>query len=119
MSSAISPYSPTPSTSQFSAGTYNAVPEAIALLNKARRNPLAEFLSEEVYDALRQNDLLNEKELRDFVIRKMFAALKQDKNISATEAMEQLHNIFQYLQPDTIRKIVYRLYPPSPKRPMI
>lgn len=82
-------------------------------------NPLAEIVSDEVYSLLRQNDLLNEKSLRDYIIRQMFLKLKADTHMRTAEAISALRDMYPYLQFDTIRKIVYRVYPSSSRKSMI
>ncbi len=82
-------------------------------------NPLAELVSDEVYSLLRQNDLLNEKSLRDYIIRQMFLKLKSDSHLRTAEAIAALRDMYPYLQFDTIRKIVYRVYPSSSRKSMI
>ena len=82
-------------------------------------NPLSEILSDDVYAALRQNDLLNEKSLRDYIIRQMFLKLKSESQMRTTDAINALKDMYPYLQYDTIRKIVYRVYPSSSRKSMI
>jgi hypothetical protein len=82
-------------------------------------NPLAELLSDDVYMALRQNDLLNEKSLRDYIIRQMFLKLKSESQLRTSEAISALKEMYPYLQFDTIRKIVYRVYPGSSRKSMM
>lgn len=82
-------------------------------------NPIAEIVSDEVYSLLRQNDLLNEKSLRDYIIRQMFLKLKADTRMRTSEAISALRDMYPYLQFDTIRKIVYRVYPSSSRKSMI
>ena len=71
-------------------------------------NPLAELISDEVYSLLEDHNLLNEKGVRDFQIRRRFRDMR-DENIPAYDAIEQLREEYPYLQFDTIRKIVYKL----------
>ena len=72
-------------------------------------NPLRGFLTDEIYSLLRAHDLINEKGLRDFIIRNVFRTLRDDHQMKTTEAIERLQSIYPYLQIDTIRKIVYRI----------
>ena len=70
-------------------------------------NPLAELINDDVYYLLTSRGLIDEKSVRDYIIRKKFKALRA-KKISASEAIETLRNEYPYLQFDTIRKIVYQ-----------
>ena len=82
-------------------------------------NPLAGMLTDEAFMILRSNDLLNEKSLRDYVIRQMFLTLKSDGALKTHEAIKALMDMYPYLQFDTIRKIVYRVYPTSSRKSMM
>lgn len=82
-------------------------------------NPLADVLPDDLYAVLRANDLINEKALRDFVIRRQFQEIKREKNMKTMEAISYLQEQHPYLQLDTIRKIVYKVYPTSQKKRMI
>ena len=70
-------------------------------------NPLAELINDDVYNLLHSRGLIDEKSVRDYIIRKKFKALRA-KKVSASEAIESLRNEYPYLQFDTIRKIVYQ-----------
>lgn len=72
------------------------------------RNPLEGLVTEEVYHQLVEHNLLNEKGVRDFKIRRAFRALRR-RDTPAAEAIEALREEYPYLQFDTIRKIVYGL----------
>jgi hypothetical protein len=82
-----------------------------AQFKQGSSNPLSNVLSDEVYSLLRQNDLLNEKSLRDYIIRQMFTKLKAAGKIKTAQAIEAVREMYPYLQYDTIRKIVYGVYP--------
>ena len=71
-------------------------------------NPLQGLVPENVYALLEQHNLLNEKGVRDYQIRKQFQAMRNE-NVPAYEAIEELREQHPYLQFDTIRKIVYGL----------
>jgi hypothetical protein len=71
------------------------------------RNPLADIISDEIYDLLCTRGLIDEKSVRDFIIRRKFKNMRS-KKVSASEAIETLRNEYPYLQFDTIRKIVYQ-----------
>ena len=74
-------------------------------------NPLEGLVSDDVYRVLEHHDLLSEKGVRDFQIRKKFRAMRR-ANIPAYDAIERLREDYGYLQFDTIRKIVYRMNGP-------
>ncbi|HAB53515.1 MAG: hypothetical protein HYZ10_06945 [Ignavibacteriales bacterium] len=71
------------------------------------RNPLADLISDEIYDLLCTRGLIDEKSVRDFIIRRKFKNMRS-KKVSASDAIETLRNEYPYLQFDTIRKIVYQ-----------
>ncbi len=71
------------------------------------RNPLADLISDEIYDLLCNRGLIDEKSVRDFIIRRKFKNMRS-KKVSASDAIETLRNEYPYLQFDTIRKIVYQ-----------
>jgi hypothetical protein len=70
-------------------------------------NPLAELISDDIYSLLITRGLIDEKSVRDYIIRKKFKDLRSRK-ISASDAIETLRVEYPYLQFDTIRKIVYQ-----------
>ncbi|MBX3009456.1 MAG: hypothetical protein KF816_15655 [Melioribacteraceae bacterium] len=76
-------------------------------LNINSGNPLAELISDDIYSLLTSRGLIDEKSVRDYIIRKKFKSLRQ-KKISASDAIENLRSEYPYLQFDTIRKIVYQ-----------
>lgn len=69
-------------------------------------NPLEGLVTEEVYHQLLEHNLLSEKGVRDFKIRRTFRAMRR-RDTPAAEAIEALRQDYPYLQFDTIRKIVY------------
>lgn len=71
-------------------------------------NPLSDLISDEIFETLNSRGLINEKSVRDHLIRKKFNALKT-KNVSASQAIESIRQEYPYLQFDTIRKIVYQV----------
>lgn len=78
------------------------------LSGDARRdNPLRDLISDDVYARLVEHNLIDEKSLRDYHIRKLFKDLRSDK--SASDAIESIQEAYPYLQFDTIRKIVYHI----------
>ena len=71
-------------------------------------NPLSDLISDEFYELLDSNGLIDEKAVRDYQIRKTFKQLRASK-ISAGDAIDTIRKDYQYLQFDTIRKIVYQI----------
>lgn len=71
-------------------------------------NPLSDLISDEVYERLDEHQLLNEKSVRDYRMRKRFREMRE-RDVPASEAIERLREDHAYLQFDTIRKIVYKL----------
>jgi len=74
-------------------------------------NPLADLISNEIYEALMSRELINETSVRDREIRRKFREMRANK-MSAGDAIDVLREEYPYLQFDTIRKIVYN----SPKK---
>jgi hypothetical protein len=72
-------------------------------------NPLDGLVSDDVYQALVENNVLSEKGVRDFQIRRQFRTLRRH-DTPASDAIETLREQYPYLQFDTIRKIVYGLH---------
>ena len=77
--------------------------------NNANDNPLADLISDEIYDLLNSKGLINEKSVRDYIIRQKFKQLRSNK-VTASEAIDALREEYPYLQFDTIRKIVYQIH---------
>jgi hypothetical protein len=71
-------------------------------------NPLEGLVSDEVYQRLVRHNVLSDKGVRDFQIRRQFRSLRRS-NTPASDAIEALRDQYPYLQFDTIRKIVYGL----------
>ena len=71
-------------------------------------NPLSDLIPDDIYETLNSRGLINEKSVRDHLIRKKFIDLKA-RNISASQAIELIRQEYPYLQFDTIRKIVYQV----------
>jgi len=70
-------------------------------------NPLSELISDEIYNLLSSRGFIDEKSVRDYIIRKKFKNLRSSK-VSASDSIEILRQEYPYLQFDTIRKIVYQ-----------
>jgi hypothetical protein len=71
-------------------------------------NPLSDLISDEIYDLLNTQGLIDEKSVRDYQIRKKFKQLRASK-VSAGDAIDAIREEYPYLQFDTIRKIVYQI----------
>lgn len=78
------------------------------LYNQESKNPLAELISDDIFELLNSKGLINEKSLRDYLIRKKFQNLRNEK-VNASDAIDRLRNDYPYLQFDTLRKIVYHI----------
>ena len=82
--------------------------EMMAVVNGTVRNPLSGLIGDDVYEVLETHNLLNEKGVRDYQIRKRFREMRTE-DVPAYDAIESLRDEYPYLQFDTIRKIVYKL----------
>ncbi len=79
-----------------------------ARTDTGQNNPLEGLISDDIYDVLDDHNLLSEKGVRDYQIRKAFKTMRS-QNVPAYDAIEMLREEYPYLQFDTIRKIVYKL----------
>jgi len=79
-----------------------------AMTEHTSANPLDGLISDDIYDVLDDHNLLSEKGVRDYQIRKAFRIMR-GQNVPAYDAIEMLRDEYPYLQFDTIRKIVYKL----------
>lgn len=70
-------------------------------------NPISDLISDEIYNLLSSRGLINDKMVRDHIIRQSFYNLRADK-MRASDAIDSLRDDYPYLQFDTIRKIVYQ-----------
>ena len=71
-------------------------------------NPLSDLISDDIFELLSSQGLIDEKSVRDYQIRKKFKQLRASK-ISAGDAIDSIREEYPYLQFDTIRKIVYQI----------
>ena len=69
------------------------------------QNPLEGLISEDLYQTLEDHNLLSEKGVRDYQIRKAFKMMRS-QDVPAYDAIEMLREEYPHLQFDTIRKIV-------------
>ena len=70
-------------------------------------NPIPELINDDIYGLLISRGLINEKSVRDYLIKKRFKNMR-DSKVRASEAIDTLREEYPYLQFDTIRKIVYQ-----------
>jgi len=70
-------------------------------------NPIPELINDDIYILLSRRGLINEKSVRDYLIKKQFKDMRE-ANVRASEAIDSLRAEYPYLQFDTIRKIVYQ-----------
>ncbi|HET6401175.1 MAG TPA: hypothetical protein VFH95_07220 [Candidatus Kapabacteria bacterium] len=82
----------------------------------AAQNPVPDLIPDELFQLLRSNDLINEKGVRDYIIRRAFKAMREQHELKSSEALERLRAVYPYLQIDTIRKIIYRIGPGSNRK---
>lgn len=76
------------------------------LTKKELSNPIADLISDEIYELLLSRGLINERAVRDYIIRKKFKQLRSQK-LRTGDAIDSLRAEYPYLQFDTIRKIVH------------
>jgi hypothetical protein len=77
------------------------------MYNSLMENPLQEILDDNTYQQLEKLNLLSEKGIRDYTIRRIFRELRND--MSAGDAIDRIRDMYPYLQFDTVRKIVYQI----------
>jgi hypothetical protein len=70
------------------------------------KNPLKPHIPDSVFQFLIEHNLLREKGVRDYQIRKRFRELRH--TYSTQQALEILQDEYPYLQYETIRKIIYQ-----------
>lgn len=73
---------------------------------KELSNPIADLISDEIYELLQTRGLINDRAVRDYIIRKKFKSLRAQK-LRTGDAIDSLREEYPYLQFDTIRKIVH------------
>jgi hypothetical protein len=95
---------------------YSPHPEESSERAMVAKNPVPDLIPDELYQLLHSNDLINEKGVRDYIIRRAFKAMREQHELKSSEALERLQAIYPYLQIDTIRKIIYRIGPGSNRK---
>lgn len=73
---------------------------------KELTNPISDLISDEIYEMLQSRGLINDRAVRDYIIRKKFKSLRAQK-LRTGDAIDTLRGEYPYLQFDTIRKIVH------------
>ena len=73
---------------------------------KELSNPISNLISDEIYELLESRGLINERAVRDYIIRKKFKSLRAQK-LRTGDAIDSTREEYPYLQFDTIRKIVH------------
>src|SRR5574338_884846 len=76
------------------------------LYSKNISNPLADLISDEIWELLNRRGLINDRSVRDYIIRRRFKTLRSQK-VRTGDAIDALRAEYPYLQFDTIRKIVH------------
>jgi len=79
-------------------------------------NPVKELIPDEVFQLLRTHDLISEMGIRNYAIRQLYHELREADSLTTAQAMTKIQETYPYLQLDTIRKIVYRIGPPSNRK---
>ncbi|MFZ1518628.1 MAG: hypothetical protein WAU11_07630 [Ignavibacteriaceae bacterium] len=69
-------------------------------------NPLSDLISDEIWELLYSKGLINDRSVRDYIIRRRFKSLRSQK-VRTGDAIDTLRAEYPYLQFDTIRKIVH------------
>ncbi len=75
-------------------------------------NPIRQIVSDELYDTLVQLNLLNQKVIRDFQIKRRYLELR-DSGMRAADSIDLILEEYSYLQFDTVRKIIYSVKLPE------
>jgi len=76
-------------------------------INSEHDNPLADLISDEIFQLLSTRGLINQRSVRNYHIRKRYQSFR-DANLSVSDCIDRLRSEYPYLQYDTIRKIIYR-----------
>ena len=75
-------------------------------------NPISQIVSDELYSTLLKLNLLNEKVLRDFQIKRRYLELRSS-GMRAADSIDLILEEYPYLQFDTVRKIIYSVKLPE------
>lgn len=75
-------------------------------------NPIRQIVSDELYDKLSALNLLNQKVIRDFQIKRRYLELR-DAGMRSADSIDMILEEYPYLQFDTVRKIIYSVKLPE------
>ncbi|GAB4428548.1 MAG: hypothetical protein OHK0039_47070 [Bacteroidia bacterium] len=75
-------------------------------------NPIPHIVPDEVYHTLERLNLLNQKVLRDFEIKRCYLDLRRE-GMRSNDAIDRILESYPYLQFDTVRKIIYSVKLPE------
>lgn len=75
-------------------------------------NPIGQLISDELYSTLVRLNLLNQKVLRDFAIKRSYQTYR-DQGMRSADAIDRILEEHPYLQFDTVRKIIYSVTLPE------
>ena len=75
-------------------------------------NPIRQIVTDDLYTKLVSLNLLNQKVIRDFLIKRQYLDLRKAGHRSAEE-IEMVLDDYPYLQFDTVRKIIYSVKLPE------
>lgn len=75
-------------------------------------NPICQIISDDLFYTLQKLNLLNEKVIRDFQIKRSYQAYRRQGHRSA-DSIDMILEEYPYLQFDTVRKIIYSVTLPE------
>ncbi len=75
-------------------------------------NPIHQLVSDDLYATLVRFNLLNQKVIRDFQIKRRYLELR-DEGMRASDSIDLILEEYPYLQFDTVRKIIYSIKLPE------
>ena len=75
-------------------------------------NPIHQIVSDEIYSTLVELNLINQKVIRDFQIKRRYQQLRNE-GLRSADAIESILEEYAYLQFDTVRKIIYSVKLPE------
>lgn len=75
-------------------------------------NPIRQIVSDEIYSTLVELNLINQKVIRDFQIKRRYQDLRNE-GLRSADAIDAILEEYAYLQFDTVRKIIYSVKLPE------
>ncbi|MEM7375469.1 MAG: hypothetical protein AAF587_43140 [Bacteroidota bacterium] len=75
-------------------------------------NPIRQIVSDEIYSTLIELNLINQKVIRDFQIKRRYQDLRNE-GLRSADAIDAILEEYAYLQFDTVRKIIYSVKLPE------